>query len=349
MQSISSKLTSTHIPAQDRSYRVPSPPHILIPSNPIYGDEEELRAPIDHLHNFESNGFVNTEFLKSINFGDLSMASPMLSWKYENRRTAQRVLPFLYLGPVTVANDMEFLQSNGITLVLAVRDSKTAQAKLLRSKVAASLGIESRMIDVAGNQELIAAFPEGIQIINSHLSALYQKNREHSAQRLCAMENNSAETPGKVLVYCETGNERSALLVAAYIMAMFSLNVIKAIQVVQAQRFAVGYDDYSKHILQAYDSILRAKRDVLQANSSSTIRVSHGKTGPGLDQTRGESMSRAGKRSLDEISEDCEMGDYDHDILQAPPGRQGGLAPFQDGSGLQRAPEKVIVDGRIYF
>lgn len=342
MSSPSNSLDSNHSSAQGWSYRVPSPPHITVPPASLYGTREKIRVRLDPHANFESNGFTNTDFLKTVKFDDMIMSNPIFSWKYESRRTAQSVLPFLYLGPVNAANDADFLQTNGITMVLAVRNTKSAQAKLLRSKTAAILGIENHTIDVAGNQELIAAFPEGIELINAHLSAMCPDKREQNTSGQFYADDHAKWATGKVLVYCETGNDRSALLVAAYIMAMFSMNLVNAIQVIQVQRFAVAYDDDSREVLQTYDSILQAKRDVVQANLNSEVQFSHDGASPGPNQdTSNGSTSKASKRTIGEADgEDIDMVDDGHDKILGGSASREGLAPFQDMSSIQKLIEK---------
>ncbi|KAK3081559.1 hypothetical protein LTR53_020464, partial [Teratosphaeriaceae sp. CCFEE 6253] len=72
---------------------------------------------------------------------------------------------------------------------------------------------------------------------------------------------------GKVLVFCESGNERSAGVVAAYLMETHAdVDFIKAMQLVQAQRFCANFDDAMKRLLQGYWDILRAGRQVAAAS-----------------------------------------------------------------------------------
>ena len=301
-----------HEPAQEWSYRIPALPYISIP-NPAFnrGGESEIHldrgGPID----FEASGFKNYEFLKTITFStccEVPGVTP--EWKYEQRWTAQRILPFLYLGPFSAAKDAAFLHERGITMVLTVRDTLLAKAKLLRLE-ATDLGVESKTLDVAGSQGLIAAFSRGIEMINTHLQAM--ESRPHGV-------------PGAVFVSCETGNDRSALMVAAYIMAMFSMSFVHAIQIVQAQRFAAIFDDSARNLLQAFNEILQAKRDVFQACSGED------KHGQDADFGRTDGIQTAlavRKRTLDNIdAEDMEL-DMDEDgrstIQRA---RRQGQPPF---------------------
>ncbi len=300
---------NNYLPSQEWSYGVPSPPHIRVPPPCI----NSLGLPDLHIEqdsiNPELAGFENAGFLKTFKYDNLIRDNNYREWRYEQRRMAQEVLPFLWLGPVSAARDTGFLERQNITMVLAVRNIMSGDARLLRSKAAIELGIESQIIDVVGDQQLISAFPRGIETINAHLSHFYQKRQSEAS-------STSGPAPlahGKVLVYCESGNERSAILVAAYLMAIYSMELIKAIQVIQAQRFCVAFDDASKFLLQSYGDILRAKRDSLQAGNGASPQAMTGKFGN--HETAGQCQGAAvkpkqSKRNLDEIYN----GDYEEDM-----------------------------------
>ena len=243
---------------------------------------------------------------------------------------AQQILPFLYLGPMSAAKDRNFLQREGITMVIAVRNTKSAQARLLGSKAAQELGLNTKMIDVDGNQELIAAFPRAIEAINSHLSAMYKQDQLKHTQRAAAVQGGLQSTPGKVLVFCESGNERSATLVAAYIMAMYSTDLVKAVQIVQAQRFAVAFDDSLRNLLLTYEMILKAKRDVMQADNR-MLSVPGGIRSTGASAGNDSEANRRSKRTYDETYNDDMETDggeshQDHGRFET----RDGSAPFQD-------------------
>ena len=325
-----------HSPAQSWSFRVPSPPRIIVPLPLLNADGmPDLRVIQDPSFDFQSSGFQNVEFLKKVTYGNFMTANNMLEWKYEQRRMAQQILPFLYLGPMAAARDKAFLQREGITMVLVVRNTMSAQAKLLGTKAAEELGLASKMIDVAGNQELIAAFPKAIELINLHLSTMYQRDQARAAEGVSYSEGHQNVTPGKVLIFCETGNERSAALVTAYIMAMYATDLIKAIQIVQAQRFAVAFDDSLRNLLSTYEAILQARRDVIQAKS--------GHTGPrggaGFASSATENVNGAGnssKRSFDAAQGESMDVDEEDEVLDLRrfDGR-AGPAPFQDQPSLK--------------
>ena len=320
-----------HSPAQSYSFRVPSPPRIVVPPPALNANGvPDLHVVHNSAFDFESSGFANAEFLKTVTYGNFLDVNNMLEWKYEQRRMAQQILPFLFLGPMSAARDRDFLQREGITLVLAVRNTMSAQARLLGSKAAQELGIDTRTIDVAGNQELIAAFPRAIEVINSHLSAMYQ----HAQTRVCpatfSEQDHRSAAPGKVLVFCESGNERSATLVTAYIMAMYSTDLVRAIQIVQAQRFAIAFDDSLRNLLSTYEIILKAKRDVVQADNQfrglgGAIKAC------GVRGAGAEYVGKRSKRSLDDLNgDDVEMDEGGESQDYGRFERRGGSAPFQD-------------------
>ena len=300
----------------------------------------DLHVVQDASFDFESSGFTNAEFLKMVTYGNFMTCNNMLEWKYEQRRMAQQILPFLYLGPMSAAKDRTFLQKEGITMVVAVRNTVSAQAKLLGSKAAQELGIHTTMIDVAGNQELIAAFPRAIEAINTHLSTVYHQGRLKSAQAaswqvrsafaLASGQAPQPSAPGKVLVFCESGNERSASVVTAYIMAMYSTDLVKAIQIVQAQRFAVAFDDSLRNLLSTYEIILQAKRDVVQADSQ-LLDLTSGTRELGSSDGESGRAGKPSKRTFDDACDDdmgMEVEDEQRDSERFE--RRGGSAPFQD-------------------
>ena len=216
-------------------------------------------------------------------------------------------------------------------MVIAVRNTMSAQAQLLGSKAAQELGIDTKMIDVAGNQELIAAFPKAIEAINAHLSAMYQQDQVRGTQAAATGQAQSPPSvPGRVLVFCESGNERSATLVTAYIMAMYATDLIKAIQIVQAQRFAVAFDDSLRNLLSTYEIMLKAKRDVVQADNR-LLGMSGGNRDPGASVGSDSGARKGSKRTFDD-SYDDDM-DMDKGDVHLDYGRfvtRDGSAPFQD-------------------
>lgn len=210
-------------------------------------------------HDYQEGDFVCPGFFRLISPDCFVFKFISQDWHYDMRREAQPILPFLYLGPLGCVRDREYLRKEGITLLLAIRDKRSAQARLVSGeRTAAELGIEADFVDVTGHQELISMFPRAIRRINDHLAS-----QDHGKL--------PSHIPKKVLVFCESGNDRSAAVVITYMMAMFSLKAEKAMKAVQSQRFCVTLDEGWRQLFSSFETILEAKRDVehvRRANSS---------------------------------------------------------------------------------
>jgi serine/threonine/tyrosine-interacting protein len=243
----------------------PSPPHIHIP--PIPEDEGLVLPPFNgSLLDAEIKDPESREILKIITRGHFEVK--VKEWKYESRRQAQPILAFLYLGPSGAAKNIVALREEGITMLLVIRDTRSAMSGLLSGeKVANQLGIDHATVDVDGNAELIhSGFPNAISIINNHLVSKYRQYANlHPSLDTNFSPAGKPTTWGKVLVFCESGNERSAAVAVAYLMAVYDLDMVRAIQFVQAQRFCIAFDDNLKNLLLNYEQILEARRSVLAA------------------------------------------------------------------------------------
>lgn len=227
------------------------------------------------------------------------------------------ILPFLYLGPSSAARDTKFLAKEGITMLLVIRDSMSAFARLLSGeKAAAELGIEADAIDVASNMQLIAAFRPGTKTINDHLLRVYKHRVNNGA------DPNDTATRGKVLVFCESGNERSAAFVAAYLMSTYSIDLISAIQFVQGQRFCVAFDDALKSLLANYQDLLNAQLQIMGTGRPGS---------PAFD---------AGSKRRRERDEDSDM-DMDQEDDRERFGGRGNFAPFRDSADRPIAPMRM--------
>ncbi|KAF7113703.1 hypothetical protein CNMCM5793_003059 [Aspergillus hiratsukae] len=295
----------------------------LTTSTPSFYDEDnslqEVICPTSH--DFQEGEFACPGFFQMVNPEYFAHRVVAPDWEYMMRRQAQAILPFLYLGPVSCLKDKAWLAQEGFTLLLAIRNRRSAQARLVSGeKVGAELGIEADAIDVLDNQELIAAFPYAIRGINDHLVSSG------------AAVDSSA--PGKkIFVFCESGNERSATVVIAYLMVMLNLNMAVASHLVQLRRFCICIEEPLRELLASFQSILEAKRDVQKAiqapMSNSTLAV------PQVTVSRKRSIA---DRLADEptTTDDDMMGmDMDMNMNIMDDGsidNRKPLAPFQDRS-----------------
>lgn len=267
-----------YVPTAEYTQRPPSPPFIHIPAHNTATDRMELSAPTE-LDGVDIGVLSPEEFTLVTGSGSLQRGFVTDQWHYELRRQAQPILDFLFLGPSSVARDVGFLSKNGITMVLGARDARLAAVRLNRIEQEVSkLGIEIKYVDVGTPASLIRSFSDATTIINKHLVSVYRRQQEkmsHSTTNAPAPADTdgsmmdvdgvtSAGGPrkGKILVFCETGNDRSAAVVAAYIMAVYRVDIIKAAQFVQSSRFCTSFDEETKQMLTTYQELLEARRQI---------------------------------------------------------------------------------------
>ncbi|EEP79575.1 predicted protein [Uncinocarpus reesii 1704] len=208
-------------------------------------------------HDYHPGHFTCPLFFQSLGDDSFRSESPGFHWQYELRREAQRILPFLYLGPTSAARNIAFLKEAGITCVLAIRSNHPSHEFTVNAdKAAAAAGIESQHVKVEDYHELGRTFPQLVRLISNHVC----RCRTHSASTLPAEK--------KVLVFCETGNERSASLVIAYLMVIYNIQMHTALGHVQGRRLCINIDFSMRQILLSFESILNAQRDVVRVSQS---------------------------------------------------------------------------------
>jgi serine/threonine/tyrosine-interacting protein len=311
-------------------FAAPSRPHLSLP--PLsFMDSETSSVDLHSVHAFPPGEFASAEFLKSTGKEFFVLNTKAPDWMYQMRRQAQMILPFLYLGPSSAIKDREFLKAEGITLLLAIRSQQSAQAQLVAgSKVAAELGIAAETIDVADLQGLIAEFPKAIRLINDHICPA-SSDRAGATPPQNDYKDGNGNIKKKVLVFCESGNERSACVVIAYLMTMLNLSMVSGTHAVQSRRFCIAIDEPMRYALSSFHSILQAKRDVAKASTPKTQVFGERLTVP----TDSKLMR---KRSIDELEPiDSQMGTS----MDMTPVNRGDMdaerffhrdssAPFQD-------------------
>ncbi|KAJ9608248.1 hypothetical protein H2200_007236 [Cladophialophora chaetospira] len=265
-----------------------------------------------------SEQYGNPGFLRAlVSSNTLDMTHSMLTWQYEMRRNAQPILPFLFLGPSSVARDATFVKDAGITLLVAARSSKSVRTRksfLDPATFASSTGIATGTLDFDHPAEFISLVKPVIKAINDHLEAT------------CTSTPHLTRIRGKVLIFCESGNDRSALLTAAYLMIVYGIEAIAAIQMIQSQRFSITLSDDMKNVLLDLQAITSAERQVSDANAAMTSL----NDAPGRDLAAPPRPST--KRNIDDFyTSDEEMGDGLEQMESA--NSRGGVAPFVDADG----------------
>lgn len=282
---------SQHRRFQDYSYRLPTPPRIIVPPPTLTSDMPELS--IGNASTSSSGHELDTSFLKGMSLENIVQNNTLLEWTYERRRQAQMILPWLYLGPLTAAKDPTFLKKEAITMILAVRAQQVMNGTL---NIGRELNLEVNTIEAPSYYALVPQFSGASQLINQHVARV-----RHSM-----IANGSEPGMGKVLVFCESGNERSAAVVAAYLMEMLEdFDYIKAMQVCQAQRFCVNFDDNIKTILRSHWDILSARRAVASSRSDSIHSTRP--MAPHLQVQQHSFRGGKPKRSIEETRDDSDV------------------------------------------
>ena len=263
----------------------------------------------------------------------------VVDWSYGERQAAQEILPFLFLGPLAAARDKAFLESNKITMVLGVR--KLMGSFKFNPKAPRDLGLDLQFVDIKNEAGVIYAFNEVVGKINEHLE---QRFIASNSQR-----NDQQHPPGRVLVFCESGNDRSATAMAAYLMAMYGVNVVEAIQIIQGQRFCIDIDSTARNTLVTYGTMLQAQVDVLGAGhqqqqqqlplhppsttSTSSGRFGHIRVLPLISWNAAVGKPKRNADQMQDDGSDTDMTDTATTLMDETFKRRAGNAPFFDGSG----------------
>jgi hypothetical protein len=326
-----------HMKTNEYVFRLPTPPRHVIPPFTSWNHAEPNPTIGELISHADQE--INIDFLRGTGFDavlkNVSTGAGQ-NWKYENRRQAQDILSYLWLGPLTAARDKEFLQREGITLMVGIQHKSGLGPKLTMGamRVADELGIAKATLEVGSNQDLIALFPTATRIINSHLREMYNR----------AMLNPSGGIrPGKVLIFCESGNDKSAAVAAAYLMDNFEgADYIKACQLCNLRRFCCSFDDSIKNYLCSYDDILQAKRTVAAARPQLRVRGMSFVTNPMFGATSDEVTSPQAtaaahavgngnaKRGRERDGEDDEMMDMGDAAMEDADRFEGrNFAPFR--------------------
>ncbi|KAI5270330.1 phosphatases II [Aureobasidium subglaciale] len=253
--------------------RLPTPPRIVVPPPTA----NVSLAPEFNLHPIAKSGP-----LSAINYDSMTTGS-LLDWSYERRRQAQQILPFLYLGPMSAVKDRDFLRTEGVTLLMAVRQRHSFESKIMQAalNVADEINIQKQALDMSSAHQLVSSFTRASVAINEHMNS---------------------RPDAKVLIFCESGNERSAAVVAAYLMDILAnVDHIKAMQIVQAQRFCVNFDDNVKRLLQGYWDLLQARRTTATVDTGGRakrhLEREIDSDGMDIDET-GDDTERFGSRTF---------------------------------------------------
>lgn len=287
------------------SNRIPSPPAIYVEipnTDKNYGGREIEIGPVDPSS--------DADFLRP---GQMSQVAGMAitMWSYENRRAAQPILPFLFIGPASFTRNQGFLKENAITMLFGIKPSRhsiivTAPAQ----RSANELGIPLHMVDADSTNDMTSLYKNVIPIMNQHLSQMAILHDTDSTRY---------PSPGRIFLFCDSGNHYSASLAAAYLMKTFyNVNHLKAISCVMTSRFSCDFDDTMRQSLLTWNNWLEAERNVCEALKS-----------PSFFPTSGPVKLMKQKRSFCQDVEDDEMEVDGVNDEERFAGRR--MTPFIDG------------------
>ncbi|KAK3186333.1 hypothetical protein K4F52_004871 [Lecanicillium sp. MT-2017a] len=242
-------------PTAPYSLRAPSPPHISVPVL-----TRSVNQGQEFFHMVPSTAYIDASHLTTHDFYTITRNTTQYatdraaSWSYAQRRNAQSILDFLYLGPTSIVRDHGFLRDEGITMIVVVRDTRMGATPLMSvTRAAEALGLQVYYVNIDGLHQLIGGLSAIIRDLNNHLLQVYRESEASGA---------AERRRGKILVSCDTGNDRSAAVVCAYIMTMFGNDLLTTLQFVSIQRFCCTFDEDIKRMLQTYGDILRARAAV---------------------------------------------------------------------------------------
>ncbi|KAF2668664.1 hypothetical protein BT63DRAFT_425951 [Microthyrium microscopicum] len=280
----------SHAATEAYTNRMPSAPTILLPlpvTNQTHRSQGISVGPafsrpgqpdnVDYLFNHEPYFIQGLE---------------VHGWKYEYRRNAQVILPYLWIGPSSVTHKAEYLRTEGFTLLLGIQPSKFPQFITGPAiKASRELGIECRTLTADNTNQLISQYDEAAYIINCHVNKFY-----HAKQT-----DPSIQDP-KVLIFCDSGNNKSAAVAATYLMSTFSgVDHLLAMQALMTRRFCCDFDENIRQSLQNYQDILEAKRQTSAARAAN-----HQFLAPSRPKNKRERDDDDDDMMVDQMADDAE-------------------------------------------
>ncbi|KEY64199.1 hypothetical protein S7711_03489 [Stachybotrys chartarum IBT 7711] len=245
--------------------RVPSPPFVNLTlssdNNAPSGCHDASNYLEPSYHHIRSAGLTPPE-ADIITHKEPLVADDTSPWAYTKRRSAQRILDYLYLGPTAVLRDVDYLRREGITMAIVARDSLMKSHRFLSAERAQQeLGITTEYINLASTYDLVRAFPAVVRLVNDHMLQVHNSQVQARAASGQATDPSTLRR-GKILIMCESGNDRSAALVIGYLMTMFGCGMFTAIRLVGSLRFCCSLTEEVKRTLSTWSDILNAQTDV---------------------------------------------------------------------------------------
>lgn len=233
----------------------------------------------------------------------LSYGGGHRTWDYKHRREAQRVLRYLYLGPVTSARDEKFLRSAHITMAVSVRPlivTNLQPGYMAPSRMNTLKDCETTTFDFDSTFTFTSNLASTMQTVTNHIERLTPSNKR-------------PETKARILVFCDTGNERSITFIAAFLMIIYGISASTALDVIQSYRYSMS-PSFETHL------VLDTLQDILSAQRHSAAAKYHDSMSCAVQPYQPSSSSQ--KRGMEDMDDDEHL--MDSEMLSRP-----GVAPFE--------------------
>lgn len=178
-----------------------------------------------------------------------SGCSSSSSWSDEQRHEAQEIIPGLWIGPLSILRDKDLVLQNNIRVLISLTDTQIVPA-IVKYKYQLSTDYECHTFD-PGNK------------VTNPLAIVSQ------LADICLVIKRAQDRGVATLMFCEFGNEASAMVAASFLIYENGLDVISAVQSVQQKRFSVVIDDAAFHNLQTFQDLCAAYRSAAYAHAAS--------------------------------------------------------------------------------
>lgn len=179
-------------------------------------------------------------------------ASSDNDWRYELRHEAQEIIQGLWIGPLSILRNTPFLEQNNIRVLISVTDIRVIP-KIMKTEYIPSPEYSCHSYD-PGNK------------LTNPLAIVSQ------LANICEVINQAQQTGVGTFIFCESGNEQSAVAAASYLIYSQKLQMIESIQHVQSKRFSISLDDAAKHNLQTFRDLCMAQSTQSQQPADCTKR-----------------------------------------------------------------------------
>lgn len=164
-----------------------------------------------------------------------------LNWTFEKRHTAQEIVPGLWVGPLNILRDSQLLQKNNIRVLVSLIDTQIVPA-IFRYKYQLS------------SEYCCYTFDPGHKVSNPLVIVSQLLD-------ICKAIDEAQSQGCGTMLFCESGNDSSAVVAAAYLIYK-GVEMGEAIARVQQKRYSIQLDRVGLHNLTTFQDLCNAHRCV---------------------------------------------------------------------------------------